>query len=260
VALAEATAPPLPTFLIIGAQKSGTRWLRINLGLHPEIFTASEELAFFNSARFTRKGLDWYRVCFKGWRDEPFVGEATPGYMISVWRAQRAAKRIDKTLPGVRLLALLRNPVDRAYSAFVHHMRHGRIPPDSDLVAYARNAHTEDPYHVIAAGRYGEILKPYVKRFQSRLAIMLLDDVERDARHCYRQAVLHVGANPSFAPAGLEDVRFSNKVPRKSPYAAQGRQKRPLTDDERRSLYELFADDIPRLEQLIQRDLSHWAP
>jgi hypothetical protein len=64
----------VPTFLIIGAQKSATRWLRHNLGLHPEAYTAPRELGFFNyNRRFDGLGLDWYRSQFEGWNGEPIV-------------------------------------------------------------------------------------------------------------------------------------------------------------------------------------------
>ena len=54
----EPLAPPLPTFLIIGAQKSATRWLRLNLGLHPDVFTARGELEFFNNGdRYRAEGV-----------------------------------------------------------------------------------------------------------------------------------------------------------------------------------------------------------
>ena len=56
---------PLPTFLIIGAQKSATRWLRLNLGLHPDVFTSSREIEFFNNGdRFDEDGEAWYRQQF----------------------------------------------------------------------------------------------------------------------------------------------------------------------------------------------------
>src|ERR687892_2927024 len=147
--------PPLPTFLIIGAQKSATRWLRYNLGLHPEVYVAPVELEFFNKKSRFRKGVGWYRKQFAGralrdihpsqtrrrkrrvwrparvwwldrklgWEGQPIVGEATPGYMM--WRhdARAVARRIKKIAPDVRLIAVLRNPVDRANSAMVHHIR-----------------------------------------------------------------------------------------------------------------------------------------
>ena len=59
---------PLPTFLIIGAQKSATRWLRLNMGLHPSVFTAGREIEFFNNhTRFEAEGVEWYREQFSGW-------------------------------------------------------------------------------------------------------------------------------------------------------------------------------------------------
>ena len=74
-----------PTFVIIGAQKSATRWLRINLGHHPQIFTAGSEMHFWNNGhRVEKLGLEWYADQFEGWNGEPIVGEATPGYMF--WR------------------------------------------------------------------------------------------------------------------------------------------------------------------------------
>ena len=103
---------PLPNFLVIGAQKSATRWLRLNLGRHPEVFTADHEIGFFNDiGRYDGAGPQWYREQFSGWAGEPHVGEATPGYMFWRHHPDRLAARIDETLPGVRLIAILRSEV-----------------------------------------------------------------------------------------------------------------------------------------------------
>jgi hypothetical protein len=84
---------PLPAFIIIGAQKSGTRWLRINLGKHPEVYAAPTETQFFHSpARVEMLGLDWYRAQFSGWAGESILGEATPGYMMWRHRPRRVAE------------------------------------------------------------------------------------------------------------------------------------------------------------------------
>src|SRR5690349_3233083 len=114
---------PIPTFLIIGAQKSATRWLRMNLGEHPDVFAASREIEFFNSKRFERDGVDWYRAQFDGWSGERIVGDATPGYMFWRHRPDVMAERMHETVPDVRLIAILRNPVDRAHSAVLHHVQ-----------------------------------------------------------------------------------------------------------------------------------------
>lgn len=74
--MADSMDRALPTFVIIGAQKSATRWLRINLGLHPKIFTAGSELHFWNNAhRVEKLGIDWYGEQFDGWNGEQ-IGRA----------------------------------------------------------------------------------------------------------------------------------------------------------------------------------------
>ncbi|MGH3087655.1 MAG: hypothetical protein ACRDSJ_10110 [Rubrobacteraceae bacterium] len=250
----------LPTFLIIGAQKSATRWLRAHLGEHPEVFTADTELSFFNGQRF-EQGLDWYRTQFEGWNGEPIVGEATPAYMM--WREGIAgtAARIDESLPGVRLMALLRNPVDRTYSAFVHHMRRGRIPADADLLGRIRSIPPErDELSLITGGWYAESLAPYFERFGERLRVFLHDDVAENPERLYEQALEHVGASPGFLPTELRRVRYSGRTPKTSSYAEDGGGRRELRSGEREEIYAYFSSDVQRLEEMLGRDLRSWRP
>src|SRR5205823_5545897 len=126
---------PLPTFLIIGAQKSATRWLRYNLGLHPDVYTVGKEVQFFsNNKRWTFLGVDWYREQFAGWSGEPVVGESTPSYMFYRHQPRLCAERIKSVIPDVRLVALLRNPIERAQSALAHHVARKRVEPDANLL------------------------------------------------------------------------------------------------------------------------------
>lgn len=248
----------LPTFLIIGAQKSATRWLRINLGLHPDVYTAPEELEFFNdSNRFETLGVDGYRSCFDGWSGETIVGEATPGYMFWGDGPDGSATRMEQVLPDARLIALLRNPVDRAQSALIHHVAFRALPPDTDLLDYVRSTPPEDdPLGIVSGGWYAASLEPFRHRFGENLLVLLHDDGDDDPRGTYDRALQHVGTTPDFVPRDLDRVRFSN---RQGPV---GRRKaeRELTLDERRELYDFFADDIEQLETQLGRDLSIWAP
>src|SRR5215469_2459465 len=161
------TKGPLPTFVIIGAQKSATRWLRANLGKHPQIFTAPKELHFWNAPTYDESDLDPYRSQFTGWRGEPIVGESTPGYMI--WRHNPAdvADRMGKAIPDVRLIAILRNPIDRANSAMLHHVRRGRIAPGYRLldIVRAREPAENDWFCLVSGGWYAASLEPYLDRF-----------------------------------------------------------------------------------------------
>jgi hypothetical protein len=248
-------AGPLPTFLIIGAQKSATRWLRANLGQHPAIYAAPSELEFFNNDdHYERQGVDWYRAQFGGWKDEAIVGEATPGYMM--WRHQPEimARRVRKVVPDVRLIAILRNPVDRAYSAMVHHQKRERLPADASLLDLVHRTPPEDDFlGLIAGGWYAASLRPYIRLFGEQLLVLLHDETESDATGVYARSLTHVGADPAFVPEDLQRIRFSNQ------------QKRPAGEDplslaERAELFELFRDDVRELSDLLDRDLSSWDP
>ena len=246
--------PPLPTFLIIGAQKSATRWLRLNLGLHPDVYSAPGELEFFNNIERAEQGVESYRAQFEGWSGEPYLGEATPGYMF--WRhdPRVIAGRIRDTVPDVRLIAILRNPVDRAHSAVVHHIEGGSLPAGAQVMDVVRRTPPErDPLGIVSGGWYAASLEPYVELFGDQLLVLLHDDADDDPRGVYDQALRHVGPAPDFVPAELERVRFSYQ---QRP-SAEGRE---LTLDERRELYEFFADDIRKLEKMTGRDLSLWEP
>jgi hypothetical protein len=250
--------PPRPSFLIIGAQKSATRWFRLNLGRHPEIFTPEEELSFFNSKQY-RLGLDHYRRSFAGWSGERILGEATPGYMI--WRhdPETVARRIHRDLPDATLFAVLRDPVDRLYSAFIHHMRRGRIDPDEDLLELVRRVPPEeDQLQLVAGGWYARSLEPYFSCFGSRLTVILNEDVRSRPEAVYSAALRELGADDSFVPPELTEVVFSRTPPKNTRYWEAGKGRRSLTEGERLSLAEYFADEVDRLEQLLGRDLSGW--
>lgn len=247
---------PLPDFVIIGAQKSGTRWLRYNLGLHPDIFTAPVEPNFFIDVRSDEpRDLAWYRSHFEGWRGERLVGEATPAYMIWHHDPDRSARRMHDLLPDAAPIAILRNPIDRAFSAVVHHIRKGRLPPDADLMSLARAPRDPaDRLSLITGGWYAASLEPYRQRYGDRLLVILHDDVVTDPRATYARVLAHLGADPTFAPTDLDAVRFTNQTED----AREGPQ--PLTPAERRELFAQFADDVRDLEQMLDRDLSSWVP
>ena len=115
----------LPDFLIIGAQKAGTTFLYYLLCQHPYVAPTSEkELHFFDSQKFN-KGEGWYRSNFPPPTSENghkvITGEASPYYIYHPLAARRAAQ----VVPHARLIVLLRNPVDRAYSDYQNRLREG---------------------------------------------------------------------------------------------------------------------------------------
>ena len=104
----------LPNYLIIGAPKCGTTSLAAWLDEHPQVYMVPEkELHFFSG--YWEQGLDWYEQCFVP-NGKPLVGEASPSYLEN----PVARERIASVLPGAKLIAMMRNPVDRAYSQYWH--------------------------------------------------------------------------------------------------------------------------------------------
>ena len=250
--------PPLPTFIIIGAQKSATRWLRDNLGEHPSVWAAQDELSYFDSDRRYALGPDFYRSQFRGWSGEPILGESTPGYLMPRNDPPEVARRIADTVPDARLLAVLRNPVDRAQSALIHHIRYGRLRPSTDLVAFIRDHDpVTDRLGLVAGGWYAEGLRPFIERFGDQLSVWLHDEIRDDPRRVFVEAARHVGADDGFVPPHLDEVRFSNRSTAGGD-PAPGEQ--PLSAERRAELYGLFRGDVGQLEELLGRDLSAWAP
>lgn len=247
--------PPLPRFVIIGAQKSATRWLRKNLGDHPDIFTPRTELHFWNvENRVEKLGIEWYLEQFNGWDGEPIVGEATPGYMIWRHHPELVAERMHEAVPDTRLIALLRNPIDRATSAMVHHIRRGRLPADSRLVDVVRERTPpeKDRLCLVAGGWYAASLEPFIEAFGDGLLVLWQDDIATDPVGVYDAALQHVGASP-FRPDDLSKVVFSNRNSKSGQLYA-------LSSAERVELWEYFRDDVARLEKLLNVDLTRWEP
>src|SRR5947208_4822180 len=115
----------LPDFLVIGAQRGGTTSLYHYLQAHPCIKLANTKDTHFFDKKYN-KGLTWYRGHFPIWLEKAYaqqvrrqtfvMGEASPSYLFH----PHVPKRVKQALPHVKLIVLLRNPVDRAYSQYYH--------------------------------------------------------------------------------------------------------------------------------------------
>jgi hypothetical protein len=117
----------LPDFVVIGAQKCGTGFFYRLLTRHPNVEpAAAKELHFFDRQEHFSKGIEWYRRFFPTLMPEDgqksITGEGSPSYLID----RHAPERLAGAVPEARLIVLLRNPVDRAYSHYHHVMRNGK--------------------------------------------------------------------------------------------------------------------------------------
>jgi hypothetical protein len=114
-----------PSFLIVGAQKAGTTFLYRELTRHPQVHAAlTKEIHFFDD--HYQRGLPWYQGFFAT-AGSKMVGEATPSYLFH----PHAIRRIAEDLPSAKLIVLLRDPVRRAFSQYLHESRLGFEPVPS---------------------------------------------------------------------------------------------------------------------------------
>jgi hypothetical protein len=112
-----------PDFLLIGSMKSGSTTLFEYLSRHPQVFTCRpKEPQYFSREEVNRRGIDWYRSLFAAASPDQICGEASTCY--TRWpHFGDVAGRIAASLPGARLIFIMRNPVDRAYSHYRHLMQ-----------------------------------------------------------------------------------------------------------------------------------------
>jgi hypothetical protein len=196
---------PLPDFLILGAQKAGTTALYAYLRWHPEITGPSfKEVSFFD--RHYAKGERWYRAHMPV-RRRSLVGEASPSYLFH----PLAPERVAGMLPGARLIALLRNPVDRAFSHYQHEVALGREPLSFEDAVDREDERMQgelermlrDPsyfslawwnYTYIARGRYAEQLERWFAAIpREQLLVLFTEELSADTAATYRRVLDFLG-------------------------------------------------------------------
>ena len=209
---------PLPSFLILGAAKAGTTALYHQLRQHPDVFLSPvKEPSFFaydgwpvetagpgdaESARFLVTDLAAYRSHWHGHREESALGDASPVYLYS----PSAPASIARHVPDARMIAILRDPAERAFSHYLHMRRDGREPEDDferalDIEAERIAAGWSWSWHYVQVGFYGLQVERYLDRFDPRqMRIYLYEDLRRDPRGLIRDVLGFLGVDPGFEP------------------------------------------------------------
>lgn len=199
-----------PTFLVIGAQKCGTTWLAKMVSQHPEVSVAKKkELHFFNKVYNYEKGLEWYEDQFNASTSTKAIGEFTPNYFwtsedekeISEDSGTRdIPKLVHDAYPDLQLIVCIRNPVDRAISAYYHHIRNGRIKPNQSIIDAA------GCYGIESMGYYDVHLSNWMKyfSFEKFLFIVYEDDIKDEKKEeTLKKVFKHIGVNEKFQPSGI---------------------------------------------------------
>ncbi|MBM2821656.1 MAG: Sulfotransfer 1 protein [Thermoleophilia bacterium] len=252
-----------PTFLVIGAQKSGTTSLRRYLSGHPAVLCANpKELHFFNDAY--HRGEWWYLAHFP-WRTSalaerrrlgvrPAIGEATPAYLFH----PRAAERVHAFDPQMKLVAVLRDPVERAYSQYQMQVRKRNETLSFDAVlsleesdlALELDRIRDDPTYVsptglrrsyVARGRYAEQIELWLQFFpRAQLLVLTSEELLEDPSEVMSRVARFLGIPEHRADS----------------YPLRGvRDYAPMEAATRKRLESVFEPHNRRLEELLGREL-----
>lgn len=312
-----------PNFLVIGAAKCGTTSLYHYLKSHPEVYMSPiKEPNYFstdiNPENFSQQYKDierrkrlnleeyvkgdmkrevWgyfvrarhhYTGLFKNVSNEKAVGEISNSYLFS----KEAAVNIKNTLPSVKLIAILRNPVERMYSHYIANLRDGktykpfRQEVEEDYHQPVKGWYTTHCY--VEMGLYYDQVKRFVDTFpKEQLRIYLYDDLKNNPEALLKDICMYLGINAGFkfntsmkfnearvpknekllymlSTSGLKKNIFrlmpgSVKENLKSLFFKKEKAA-PMSAADREWAASFYKDEINRLQQLINRDLSAWMP
>jgi hypothetical protein len=299
----------MPNFLIIGAAKSGTTSLYHYLKQHPQIYMSPvKEPSFFAvegtklafrgpwrrwTSRNTITDIEAYRALFQGVSDEVAIGEASPAYLVH----PSAPERIRHYIPDVKLIAVLRDPVERAYSTYLTQRLYGGEPlADLGQEIRRREAWVGENWRVkgyVDVGFYYTHLKRYFDIFDpSQIKVYIYEDFRANPVSVLQDAFRFLGVDETFIPdlsirynisgisrnrvwhAFLIKLNLMKLVLRPFIPATLRQhiatryvinlQRRglvkppPLESDVRTELIQIYREDILKLQDLIRRDLSKW--
>lgn len=294
----------MPNFLIIGTAKAGTTALYQHLKQHPQIYMSPvKEPAFFatedeklnvcspsGKSSYLFSSIEAYQELFRGASNEKAIGEASTVYLYS----SKAAERIKRCIPDVKLIVILRNPVERAYAQFLHSCREGFEP----LADFAQALQEEESrisnkwrtvFHYKQRGFYYLHLKRYLNIFEpSQIQIYLYEDFNANPDSVIQDVFSFLGVDDTFSPDLSLRYNVSGIPKNKALHAlyrnlksllpkellSQLRQsvvpqilfslqsknliKQQLSDEVRKELTQVYREDTLKLQDLIQQDLSIW--
>ncbi len=300
----------LPDFLIVGAPKAGTTALHAALTQHPQLaMSAVKEPKYFlcgdvppplftgpGDAHSRREWIwrrDEYRDLFPDPTAEVLSGESTPLYLADA----DARRRIADTIPHARLICVLRDPVDRAYSNWTHLWVDG-LEPIADVVeaCLAEPQRIHDGWapfwHYLRLGRYGEQLAALYELFpRDQVLVIRYRDVVDAPSETLDRVCEFLGVRPGavsaipgdntrpFVAEGWQTRALSSAVragsrvgsafepqawrrvsrPLVKALHRRGRAERPtLTAEQRRTLLDHFRADLDLLEQVTQQSFADW--
>jgi hypothetical protein len=264
---------PLPEFLVIGAMKAGTTSLHHYLQAHPDLFLPqTKELNFFRDPSMFAKGEAWYRRQFASAGSHQVPGEVSPDYTKHPHHSG-APERISAVCPGVKLIYLVRHPIDRMRSMYLHQVAMGRERRPIDV------ALLEDS-HYLQVSQYAMQLDHYLPHFNRERILICSTEQLSDDRPAVLSAIhrfIGVSARPETGTATDaywyrgDDRRRRRRVARllaersasrrafaSLPAPVQGALRRIGSEPVASDVKNLSAETHGRLRTLLQADLRRF--
>jgi hypothetical protein len=208
----------MPNFLLIGAAKAGTTSLYHYLRQHPQVYMCPVKEPKFFAFEDTEPGscrgtgnrdsmsqlitdIEGYRALFTGVSSEKAVGEASPQYLY----VPEASSRIRRYVPEARLIAVLRNPVERAYSSYLHLVREGWEQLSFSEALNEEEERVRDNWPIMwhhkNGGFYHEQLKRYYELFEpEQIRVYLYEDLKEDPVGMTQSIFRFLGVDEAFVP------------------------------------------------------------
>lgn len=247
----------LPHFLCLGSGQSGTTWLHENLSMHPHIRLPDIKETHYFSRKFDRWWLTDYAANFANGEDM-VRGEITPGY--NTLRRDRIAW-VRRLIPRARLILIIRNPVDRAWSATrrviskmaaVQGITFDEMD-DSEFINYMLNEWAYRPERGMAGafepglleGQYSRVIGNWLAQFdEEQLLIVFFDEISRDPDGLLGKVCRHIGVDASLLPKQeIQKVVNANPTHR-------------IPERFRTFLVELYADEMQFLQDRFGKEID----
>ena len=285
-ALIEGKERNLPDFLIVGAAKSGTTSLYHYLKQHPQIFMPSlKEPNYFSQIPKNRDFVtDWneYVQLFKSAKINETIGEASTSYLFCY---KRTIPAIKERLGNPKIIIILRNPIERAFSHYLFYIKLGIEKNSFDKVLTLNYIVENGPWKIkinpyLELGFYYEQVKAYKDNFEN-VRVHLYDDFKLKQLELIKDVYLFLELDANFSPsleirnvsgipknkltgAILSNPWISKTLISKIPYSIKTRlrnvllEKQSIPDGSKETLKEIYKNDIEKVSALINEDLSFW--
>ena len=207
----------LPNFIIIGAAKSATTTLANALKRHPDIFISKpKEPKFFG--RNYGMGWDWYATIFRKGEGTPFRGEASTMYASQLRDFRKTPKLLSLYLPNVKLIYIVRSPLERIVSQWRHYSSPGRHPEYADFTTLMSSRRLRKL--IVGCSMYYKQLNKYRQFFpDDQIHCMTFEDLLDSPLDSLRKMLRYIGARPKANKL----LEADGTLPRDNPAGAKGR-------------------------------------